>query len=69
MCLFLVCVCGCSTKVEATSLQFPPCFCCYHGFVSLLWNSFCNIGAEIITNSAVGVPYYNYSIMGPKTLF
>ena len=28
-----------------------------------------NIGAEIITNTIVPVPYYNYSIMGPKPLF
>ena len=26
-------------------------------------------GAYIITYTALGVPYYNYSIMGPKTLF
>ena len=30
----------------------------------------CKIGAEItITNTALGVPCYSYSIMGPKTLF
>ena len=29
----------------------------------------CNVGAEIITNTVLGVPYYNYSMMGPKTLF
>ena len=28
-----------------------------------------NIGAQIITNTVVGVPYYNHSIMGPKALF
>ena len=28
-----------------------------------------NIRAEKITNTILGVPYYNYSIMGPKTLF
>ena len=27
------------------------------------------IGASIIPNTSVGVPYYNYSIMGPQTLF
>ena len=27
------------------------------------------IGASIITNSFLGVPYYNYSIMGPKPDF
>ena len=26
-----------------------------------------NIGALIITYTILGVPYYNYSIMGPKT--
>ena len=32
--------------------------------------SFCIIGAEIISNTILGVPYYDYSItMGPKTLF
>ena len=29
----------------------------------------CNIGASITTNTVLGVPYYKYSIMGPKTLF
>ena len=28
-----------------------------------------NRGAYIVTNTIVGVPYYNYSIMGPQTLF
>ena len=28
-----------------------------------------NIGAEIITNTILSVPYYSYSIKGPKTLF
>ena len=28
-----------------------------------------NIGAKIIANTILGVPYYNYSILGPKTLF
>ena len=28
-----------------------------------------NIGASIITYTILGVPYYNYSTMGPKTLF
>ena len=28
-----------------------------------------NIGALIITNTIWGVPYYKYSIIGPKTLF
>ena len=28
-----------------------------------------NPGALIITNTILGVPYYNYSIMGPKTPF
>ena len=28
-----------------------------------------NIGALIITYTILGAPYYNYSIMGPKTLF
>ena len=28
-----------------------------------------NIGALIITYTILAVPYYNYSIMGPKTLF
>ena len=28
-----------------------------------------NIRALIITYTLLGVPYYNYSIMGPKTLF
>ena len=28
-----------------------------------------NIGALIITDTILGVPYYNYSIVGPKTLF
>ena len=28
-----------------------------------------NIGAFIITYTISGAPYYNYSIMGPKTLF
>ena len=28
-----------------------------------------NIGAQIITYTILGVLYYNYSIMGPKTLF
>ena len=28
-----------------------------------------NIGASIITYIILGVPYYNYSILGPKTLF
>ena len=28
-----------------------------------------NIGAEIITNTILEVPYYKYSIMGPNTLF
>ena len=27
------------------------------------------VGAERITNTTLGVPYYNYSILGPKTLF
>ena len=27
------------------------------------------IGALIISYTIKGVPYYNYSIMGPKTLF
>ena len=27
------------------------------------------MGAKIITNTILGVPYYNTSIMGPKTLF
>ena len=27
------------------------------------------IGASIITNTIVGVSYYKYSIIGPKTLF
>ena len=26
----------------------------------------CNIGALIITYTSLGVPYYNYSITGPK---
>ena len=29
----------------------------------------CNIGALIITSTIFGVPYYDYSIVGPKTLF
>ena len=29
----------------------------------------CTIGAFIITYTTLGVPDYNYSIMGPKTLF
>ena len=28
-----------------------------------------NIGALIIPYTILGAPYYNYSIMGPKTLF
>ena len=28
-----------------------------------------NVGAQTITNTFVGAPYFNYSIMGPKTLF
>ena len=28
----------------------------------------CTIGALIITYTILGVPYYNYSIMGPKLL-
>ena len=27
-----------------------------------------NIGALIISNTLVGVPYYNYSMMGPETV-
>ena len=27
------------------------------------------IGASIITSTILGVPYYNYGIMGRKTLF
>ena len=27
-----------------------------------------NTGASIFTNTILGVPYYTYSIMGPKTL-
>ena len=29
----------------------------------------CNIGAYITTNTILGVPYYKYSVMGPRTLF
>ena len=29
----------------------------------------CNKGALIITNTLLWVPYYNFSTMGPKTLF
>ena len=28
-----------------------------------------DIGAKLITNTTLGVPYYKYSITGPKTLF
>ena len=28
-----------------------------------------NLGASIITYIILGAPYYNYSILGPKTLF
>ena len=28
-----------------------------------------NIGAQIITNTILVVPYYNFGIMGPNTLF
>ena len=28
-----------------------------------------NIGAQIVTNTILEVSHYNYSIMGPKTLF
>ena len=28
-----------------------------------------NMGALVITHTILGVPYYSYSIMGPKTLF
>ena len=28
-----------------------------------------NIGAVMVTYTILGVPYYNYSRMGPKTLF
>ena len=28
-----------------------------------------NIGALVITNTILGVPYYTYSITGPETLF
>ena len=27
------------------------------------------IGAYIITKTVLGLPYYNYSTMGPKTIF
>ena len=27
------------------------------------------MGAYLITNTILGVPYYNYSILGPKTPF
>ena len=27
------------------------------------------IGAQIITNTILGAPYYNYTTIGPKTLF
>ena len=28
-----------------------------------------NIGALMITNAILGVPYYNYGILNPQTLF
>ena len=28
-----------------------------------------NIGASIVTYTILGVPYYSYCIVGPKTLF
>ena len=28
-----------------------------------------NVGALIITYSILGVPYYNYSVVGPKAQF
>ena len=43
--------------VEATGLR-KLCF--------LLWVF---LGALIITYTILGVPYYDYSIMGPETLF
>ena len=33
------------------------------GDTNLIW------GAEIITNTVLGAPYYNYRIMGSQTLF
>ena len=33
------------------------------------WHECGNIGAKIITNTIVGVPYYDYSTRGPKALF
>ena len=35
----------------------------------LAWKFLSNKGAEIITNTILGVPYYKYNIMGPKTPF
>ena len=33
------------------------------------WGFWVNVGAQIITHTILGVPYYIYSIMGPRTLF
>ena len=30
---------------------------------------YCTIGAQIITNTIVAIPYYRYRIMGPKAPF
>ena len=42
---------------------------CAHLFQKSTSTETATVGASIITNTILGVPYCNYSILGPKTLF